>query len=66
MPCNSTLARISASCSASRLASSDASVWRRFVCTQRIGSVIHQPCCAEAVIARTLHIASFLIGTLLP
>src|SRR5438105_1946308 len=32
--------------------SSDASFSRRLVCTQRIGSFIHQPCWAEAVKAR--------------
>ena len=48
MPISKTLARMPASCVTSRFGSSVASVSRRFVCTQRMGSCIHQPCSARA------------------
>src|ERR1035441_6186058 len=48
IPMSTTFARISASWPARRAASSPASVCRRLVWTQRMGSFIHQPSCAAA------------------
>src|SRR5690348_9385303 len=62
IPINKTLARMSANwptrCAASRLAS----VSRRFVCTQRIGSFSHQPSRAPAkLLSNRKESASFLV-----
>src|SRR3954453_7236207 len=48
MPAWRTLARISATWRTSSAGSPPASVWRKLVCTQRMGSRIHQPCAAAA------------------
>src|SRR6185437_820166 len=62
IPSNRTLARISASCPTRCTASRLASVSRRLVCTQRMGSLSHQPSRAETrLFSRTIDTASFLV-----
>src|ERR1035441_7668331 len=56
IPMSTTFARISASWPARRAASSPASVCRRLVWTQRMGSFIHQPSSAAALFTISIRI----------